>query len=194
MDFPTNVPWWAALLGIILPAPVIIRIVRFVDGWTKRKSELQEEQSKVSASVTISSQREETARQRLAVKERDRDTPYLVKQLERCDDERQRISGERNRLAAENVAFIEEISKLSFENIALKERIDLLEKEMVTHRRQRDLDVAWSRSLLQWVMKEFIPRDPNRLSQPPERIAIIDSAESPIDLVHLRKVGSNDPV
>ena len=37
---------------------------------------------------------------------------------------------------------------------------------------QRDLDAMWTRDLIEWVMREYTPKDPSKLSQPPRRRSI----------------------
>lgn len=193
MSDPTQIAdsasWWERLL-LVLGGGTIATIVGHVFRYLTRCREVEatENEAAVEASseTHIAVEREATARQRIGAKEREQERPFIARELDRCHDERKRISTENAILARDVVSLTEENARLLAEKITFLERIDAIEAEVrdchdgrarehEAREQERREDRAWKadterhmRGITEWMQRELEARGA-RPTTPPQR-------------------------
>lgn len=160
MALATLLPWWVSIIVAVVTAPVMVPLVRTVDRHLARRDAATME-------TTVVEEREETKRQRLGAKERERTDGVIERQLNRCEEARERERQENGRLTQTNAALTEENVQLRVERVEFDELRAKLDECHEGHARttqamgEQALEFARSHNAtIEWVRDNFIPRGP----------------------------------
>jgi hypothetical protein len=200
-QLPQGSPWWALLIAPLLAPSLWKRLVLYLERRAQRNAEREDLRQRAEEERRREEGRESTAQQRLREKSYDKDRPILVQQLERAQEQAEKLLAERDRAMANETWLREENAQHAKDLINMRERLDAQDAELAESREerrqmrqeiqechgQRDLDASWTRELIGWVMSEFTPKDPTRLSQPPRRRSITptDIPKAPVLKIEL---------